>query len=46
MVVGVDKIRGPVARLDLGNGKTKSDVPTDIFSQGRENPLARGAKRP
>ena len=46
MVVGVDKSRGPVARLDWGDGKTKIDVPTDIFSQGREKPLARGAKSP
>ena len=32
------------ARLYWGDGKTKSDVPTDIFSQGRKKPLARGAK--
>ena len=44
MVVGVDKSRGPVDRLDWGDGKTKIDVPTDIFSQGREKTLARGAK--
>ena len=29
-----------------GNGKTKNDVPTDIFSQGHENPLARGQENP
>ena len=46
MVVGVYKSRGTVARLDWGDGKTKSDVPTDIFIQGRKKSLARGAKSP
>ena len=46
MLVGVEKIRIPVARLDWGDGQTKSDAPTDIFSQGRKRPLARGAKSP
>ena len=46
MVVGVDKSRVPVTRLDWGDGQTKSDVPTDIFRQGHKNILARGAKIP
>ena len=46
MVVGVEKSRGPVARLDWGDGQTKNEVPTEIFSQGQENPLARGEKSP
>ena len=46
MVVGVEKSQGPVARLDWGDGKTKNDAHTDIFSQGHENTLARGAKSP
>ena len=44
MVVGVEKSRGPVAILDWGNGQTKHDMPTNIFSQGRKKPLSRGAK--
>ena len=39
MVVGVEKIRVPVARLDWVDGQTKNDVATDIFIQGREKPL-------
>ena len=35
-----------ISGLTWGNGQTKSDVPPDIFSQGRENPSARGAKIP
>ena len=49
MVVGVEKIRGPVARPDWGGGQTKNDMPTDIFSQGQENPLkifSQGRKNP
>ena len=46
MVVGVENIQGPVSRLDWGNERTKNDVPTDIFSQGHEKPLARGEKIP
>ena len=46
MVVGVEKIQGPVARLDWGDGQTKSDVPTDMFSQGLEKPVSRGSKSP
>ena len=42
VVVGVDNIRGPVAILDWGDGQTKSDMPTDIFIQGCENPLSTG----
>ena len=30
--------------VSWGNGKTKNDVPTDILSQERRNPLARGEK--
>ena len=44
MLVGVEKSRGPVARLDWGDGKTENDLPTDIFSQGNEKPSARGGK--
>ena len=33
MLVGVEKIQSPVVRLDWGDGKTKSDVTTDIFFQ-------------
>ena len=44
MLVGVDKSQGPVARLDWGDVNMKSDVPTDIFSQGCEKPLSRGEK--
>ena len=46
MVVVVEKIQGPVARIDRGNGQAKNDVLTDIFIQGHENPLARGKKSP
>ena len=46
MLVGVENIQGPVARLDWGDGQTKNDVPTDIFSQGYKNPLARGREKP
>ena len=46
MVVAVEKSQGPFARLDWGDRKTKNEVPTDIFSQGHENPLARGKKIP
>ena len=40
MVVGAEKSRGPVARLDWGDRTTKSDVPTDILSQGHEKALS------
>ena len=46
MLVGFDKSRGPVARLDWGEIQTKNDVPIDIFSQGHEKPLARHKKSP
>ena len=46
MIVGVEKIQGPVDILYWGNVQTKSGVPTDIFSQGRKKPLARDAKIP
>ena len=46
MVVRFEKSLFPVARLDWGNRQTKIDVPTDIFSQGRKNSLARGTKIP
>ena len=38
MVFGVEKSRGPVARLDWGNEQTKSDVSTDIFCQWHASP--------
>ena len=44
MEVGVEKIQGPVARLDWGDWKTKNDLPTNIFSQGDKEPLVRGGK--
>ena len=28
-----------ILKVILGHGQTKSDVPTDIFIQGREKPL-------
>ena len=46
MVVEFDKIQGPVAIIDWGNGQTKNDMPTDILSQEHEEPLARGEKSP
>ena len=46
MVVGAENIQYPFARLDWGDGQKKSDVPTEIFSQGREKPLARCKKIP
>ena len=46
MVIVVEKSQDPVFRLDWGDGQTKSDVPTDIFSQGREEPLSNSAKSP
>ena len=46
MVFGVEKNRGPVARLDWGEIQTKNYVPIDIFSQGHEKPLARHKKSP
>ena len=46
MVVGVENIRGPVARLDWGDVQKKNDVPTDIFSQVHKKPLSRGEKSP
>ena len=35
MVVGADKSRGPVVRLDCGYGQKKIDVTTDILYQWR-----------
>ena len=46
MLVRVEKSQGTVTRLDWGNGKTKNDMSTDIFSQEHEEPLARGDKIP
>ena len=46
MLVGVEKTRCTVAILYWGNGKTKNGVRTEIFSQGHEKPLDRGAKNP
>ena len=46
MVFGVEKSRDTVPRLDWGDGQTKNDVPTNIFSQGHKNPLDRGKKIP
>ena len=42
MVVVFEKSLGPDAILDRVDGQKKNDVPTDIFIQGHENPLARG----
>ena len=39
VVVGVEKSRGLVDILDWGDGRTKSNFPTDIFIQGHKNPL-------
>ena len=46
MVVGVEKSRGPVARLDWGDEQAKNDVPTDIFSQGHQKALNQGQENP
>ena len=38
MVVGVDKIRGPVTILDWGDGQMENDVLTDILAKGTKSP--------
>ena len=46
MLVGFEKSQGLVARLYWGDGQTKNDVTTEIFSQGHKKPFARGQENP